>query len=139
MEIPMTESEVKKLMATFGAAFRAGDADAAAACLADDFTWQLPAGNGDPRGQVLQGLDATLRYLRDRFAEQQDGGDGVAFSDGRMEVFGDMVILRYRVRGTAEGGQPVDAMGLDVFRVANGRILSKDAYWKQVTWPVSSH
>ncbi|GLC97317.1 hypothetical protein Tamer19_67260 [Cupriavidus sp. TA19] len=129
----MTESEVKTLLATFGSAFRAGDADAAAACLAEDFTWHLPAANGDPRGQVLQGREATLRYLRERFAEQQ-GGNGVAFSDGRMEVFGDMVMLRYRVRGTTEGGQPVDAMGLDVFHVANGRILSKDAYWKQVTW-----
>ncbi|WP_432261837.1 nuclear transport factor 2 family protein [Cupriavidus sp. TMH.W2] len=134
----MTESEVRTLMAKFGAAFRAGDADAAAACLADDFTWQLPAGNGDPRGQVLQGRDAALRYLRERFAEQQRGGNGVVFSDSRMEVFGDMVILRYRVRGMAEGGLPVDAMGLDVFRVANGRLLSKDAYWKQVTWPISS-
>ncbi|MGH8808816.1 MAG: nuclear transport factor 2 family protein [Noviherbaspirillum sp.] len=133
----MTESEVKALMATFAAAFRAGDAEAAAACLADDFTWHLPAGTGDPRGQVLQGREATLRYLRERFAEQAGGGNGVTFSDSSMEVFGDMVMLKYRVRGSAEDGRPVDAMGLDVFRVGDGRLLSKDAYWKQVAWPIS--
>ena len=133
----MTVSEVKTLMAAFGTAFRTGDADAVAACLADDFTWHLPTGTGDPRGQVLQGREATRHYLRERFAVQGKGG-GVRFSDSCMEVSGDMVILRYRVRGTGEDGQAVDAMGLDVFRVADGRLVSKDAYWKQVAWPVQN-
>ncbi|WP_165971412.1 nuclear transport factor 2 family protein [Cupriavidus sp. L7L] len=128
----MTESEVKALMAAFGAAFRAGDADAAAACLADDFIWQLPAGTGDPRGKWLQGREATHSYLRERFAEQA-AGQGVRFSDSSMEILGDVVLLRYRVRGKAEDGRAIDAMGLDVFRVADGKLLSKDAYWKYVT------
>lgn len=128
----MTESEVKKLMADFSAAFRAGDADAAVAYLADDFFWHLPTGSGDPRGRVLQGKEATHRYLAERFAELKRGGKGVTFSDAQMEVLGDIVILRYRVRGTTDSGREVDAMGLDVFRVEGGKLLSKDAYWKQV-------
>lgn len=130
----MTESEVTTLLATFGAAFRAGDADAAAACLADDFTWHLPNGTGDPCGQVLRGKEATRAYLRQRFAEQARDGGGVRFSDSRMEVFGDVILLRYRVRGVAEDGRKIDAMGLDVFRAGNGQLLSKDAYWKDVMW-----
>lgn len=130
----MTESDIKTLMATFGAAFRAGDADAAIACLAEDFTWHLPTGSGDPRGDVLEGREAVRRYLRARFAAQASGGHGVTFSDSRMEIFGDVVLLRYRVRGTAEDGRAVDAAGLDVFRAAGGRLVSKDAYWKQVAW-----
>lgn len=128
----MTESEVKQLMAEFGVAFRSGDADAAAACLADDFVWQLPTGVDDPRGRVLEGKEATRAYLTERFSEQKRTGRGVSFSDGKMEIFGDVVLVRYRVRGEGDHGRAVDAMGLDVFRVANGKILSKDAYWKQV-------
>lgn len=130
----MTESEVKTLMATFGAAFRAGDADAAVACLADNFTWHLPTGIEDPHGQVIQGKEATRHYLRQRFAEQANGGHGVSFSESRMEILGDVVLLKYRVRGTAPDGRAIDAAGLDVFRVDNGRLASKDAYWKDVAW-----
>ena len=130
----MTETEIRALMATFGGAFRAGDADGVAACLADDFVWRLPTGTGDPQGDVLHGREAVRRYLRERFAP---GQDGVTFSDSRMEILGDAVLVQYRVHGCADDGSPVDAVGLDLFRVAEGKLRLKDAYWKQVSWPVS--
>ncbi|RWA49042.1 hypothetical protein AU476_31250 [Cupriavidus sp. UYMSc13B] len=132
----MTEAEIRALMAAFGSAFRAGDADGVAACLADDFTWRLPTGTGDPQGDVLHGKEAVRRYLRERFAP---GSSAVTFSDSRMEILGDVVLLQYRVRGTADDGRPVDAQGLDLFRVVDGKVRLKDAYWKQVAWPGQRH
>ncbi|MGT2431305.1 nuclear transport factor 2 family protein [Cupriavidus basilensis] len=133
----MTESEVKTLMAAFGTAFRTGDADAVAACpgrrlhLAPAHRHRRSSWPGSPRQGGHPPLSAGA------VCRTGEGG-GVRFSDSCMEVSGDMVILRYRVRGTGEDGQAVDAMGLDVFRVADGRLVSKDAYWKQVAWPVQN-
>lgn len=130
----MTDMEIRTLMAAFGSAFRAGDADGVAACLAEDFTWRLPTGTGNPEGDVLHGKEAVRRYLLERFARAAGSHGDVAFSDSRMEICGDAVLLHYRVKGTMEDGRPVDAVGLDLFRFADGKMRVKDAYWKQVVW-----
>ncbi len=131
----MTEMEIRTLMAAFASAFRAGDADGVAACLADDFMWHLPTGTGSRQGDVLHGKEAVRHYLRERFARARGSHGDVTFSDSRMEICGDAVLLQYRVQGTMEDGRPVDAVGLDLFRVAHGKLRLKDAYWKQVEWP----
>jgi len=57
-------------------------------------------------------------------------------SDVKLEYSGDLAIMRFRVRVPASGGKKkVDATGLEVYRVVNGRIRSNEAYWKQVSWP----
>lgn len=121
-------------MNAFGAAYIASDANGVVECLADDFIWSLPTGEGDPQGQVLRGKEAVRAFLLERFAQEH----ALVFSDGRREFIGDMVLSRYRVRGTSADGRKIDAMGLDVYRVAGGKIHSKDAYWKQVAWPAAA-
>ncbi len=130
----MTEVEIKAVMSGFSSAYRAADPDLAVTYLAEDFVWRLPTGSANPQGQVLQGKDAVRTYLRERFAKDARG-EGVVFSDGRLEVLGEVVLVHYRVKGTKDDGGFVDAVGMDLFRVADGKLTQKDAYWKQVAWP----
>ena len=130
----MNQEEVMALMKAFGAAYVAGDADRVAECLADDFVWNLPTGEGDPQGQVVRGREAARTFLRERFAQKETGP---VFSDGTLEIVGALVLQRYRVRGTARDGSKIDAMGFDLYQVSAGKIRSKDAYWKQISWPTA--
>ncbi|ODV41790.1 hypothetical protein AWV79_33100 [Cupriavidus sp. UYMMa02A] len=86
---------------------------------------------------MLHGKEAVRRYLRERFARTAGSHGAVVFSNSSMEICGDVVLLQYRVQGTMDDGQPVDAVGLDLFRMADGKLRLKDAYWKQVAWPAS--
>lgn len=124
----MADSDVKAVLKAFSVAFAAGDLDGMVACLGDDFVWTLPTGEADPRGHVVRGKEAARDYLRQRFFE--DKANAPVFSDSTVEFSGDLAIVRYRVRAPG-----VDADGLEVYRVTDGKIRSKEAYWKHVSWP----
>ncbi|CAN7487821.1 hypothetical protein D9M68_85790 [compost metagenome] len=82
----------------------------------------------------MRGKAAATDYLKQRFFE--DKANAPVLSDVKLEYSGDLAIMRFRVRVPASGGKKkVDATGLEVYRVVNGRIRSNEAYWKQVSWP----
>lgn len=130
----MKNAETAALMKTFGAAIRAGNGDGIAACLADDFVWNLPTGEADPQGSVIRGKEAARDHLLQLAAEQKNGG--LVFSDASFEFVGELALMRYRVRG-ARDGKKIDAMGFEIYRVREGKIRSKDAYWKLISWPAA--
>lgn len=130
----MAGSDVKAVMGEFFAAFACADMERIAACLDDDFVWTLPTGESDPHGLVVRGKAAARAYLQQRFFD--DKANAPVFSGVRLEYSGELALMRFRVQVPASGGKmKVDAAGLEVYRVVNGKIRSKEAYWKQVSWP----
>ncbi|AQV95582.1 hypothetical protein BJN34_17010 [Cupriavidus necator] len=130
----MAESDVKAVMGEFFAAFATADMARIAECLDDDFVWTLPTGESDPHGLVVRGKAAATDYLKQRFFD--DKANAPVLSDVKLEYSGDLAIMRFRVQVPASGGRKkVDSAGLEVYRVVNGKIRSKEAYWKQVSWP----
>jgi hypothetical protein len=113
---------VSALMQRFEAGYAAGNAEAIVACFAPDIEWILP----DAR--VLKGRDATLAFLKERFASPT----GPKFSDSRMNVIGQVVVQNYKVNVPLPGGKTGTYDGTDVYHVRNGLIAHKDAYWKQI-------
>lgn len=113
---------VSALMQRFEAGYAAGNAELIVACFAPDIEWLLP----DAR--LLKGRDATLTFLKERFANPA----GPKFSESRMNVMGQVVVQNYKVSLPLPSGNTGTYDGTDVHHVRNGLIARKDAYWKQV-------
>jgi uncharacterized protein (TIGR02246 family) len=119
---PASDAATAALMQRFEAGYAAGDAEAIVACFAPDVVWTLP----DAR--VLNGRAACLAFLKERFASPT----GPQFSESRLQVLGQTVVQRYKVQVPRPGGQSVTLDGTDVYRIRDGLIAIKDAYWKQI-------
>ncbi|MEE1621653.1 nuclear transport factor 2 family protein [Zafaria sp. Z1313] len=101
----------------YGAAAAAGDMDALASLLAEDAVWHQPGANqlsGDKVGPA-----AILAHLG-RFMELS-GGTFALETESATES-GDLVSTTLRFTATRPGGGTLDQRGVDVFRVADGRI-----------------
>lgn len=109
------------------AAFNAKDLDAIAGFFAEDGEMLLAAGS-EPCGTRLQGREAIRAGLAQRFAAVPD----IRWVDGRNWVFGDRALSEWRVKGTLASGDRLDCLGCDLWRFRDGKILSKDTYYKQV-------
>lgn len=122
---PAADGAVAALMRRFEAGYETVNAEAIVACFAPDVVWTLP----DSR--VLQGREACLAFLKERFASPT----GPQFSDSRMNVLGQTVVQNYKVTVPMPGGQTAALDGTDVYQIRDGLISRKDAYWKQVGMP----
>lgn len=125
--------EVRKVAQAFYDAFAAGDFSAATALFADDCVTVMPGGTVDNAGH-----EAVGRAFRD------------AFPDSRMEVVravesGEEVHISGRFKGTHTGdligpsgtvpasGKPLDLAFSDYFRVANGKIVTHEVIFDQMS------
>ena len=106
----------------FARAFVRCDEDELNEILSEDFVWNMPT------GEVHRGRDAVIAAIRAR----QASADKPRFSDSRFALHGDTAVQTYKVEVTAPGGQKKVLDGCDVYEVKHGRIVTKDAYWKQV-------
>jgi hypothetical protein len=122
VKIQGADPAVSALMQRFEAGYVAGSPEAIVACFAPDIEWTLP----DSR--VLKGREATLTFLKERFASSA----GPKFSDSRMNVMGQVVVQNYKVNIPLPGGKTGIYDGTDVYHIHNGLIARKDAYWKQI-------
>ena len=118
-------ASVAALMRRFEAGYETVSAEAIVACFAPDVVWILP----DSR--VLQGREACLAFLKERFASPT----GPKFSDSHMNVLGQTVVQNYKVSVPLPGGQMATLDGTDVYQIRDGLIARKDAYWKQIGAP----
>jgi hypothetical protein len=117
-----TDLAVSAVMQRFEAGYVAGNPEMIVACFAPDIEWSLP----DAR--LLKGRDATLAFLKERFAS----ANGPKFSESRMNVMGQVVVQNYKVSTPLPGGKTGTFDGTDVYHIRDGLIARKDAYWKQV-------
>lgn len=101
----------------YGAAMAAGDMDALAATFHPDAVWHQPRANQVSGDHV--GPDAILAHLG-RFM-QLSGGTFALETESATES-GSLVSATVRFRAQRAGHEDLDQHGVDVFRVADGRI-----------------
>jgi ketosteroid isomerase-like protein len=121
----MSESKeaTEKLFKAFVKGFSKKDTALVAPTLADDFVWSQPT------GEDFVGKDAALQAMADRWAVP---GGGPVFGNGGFEVIGDTIVQTYEVTAEVAGGGEKTVRGMDVYKVRDGLLTRKDAYWKQL-------
>jgi ketosteroid isomerase-like protein len=96
--------------------FEQGNLAAADEILAPDFVWRSP-----PQTEFLIGPEAVKQQATDFRAFIPD----VALTDDDEIAEGDRVVIRWTATGTAQtesGGVPVVYTGIDIFRIADGKL-----------------
>jgi len=108
----------------FGAAWEAWDLDRIVACLAEDAVFEStgPA----PDGSRVEGREAIRAVWQEMF----DGTRDASFTFEDSVVCGDRATARWRFAWTNADGSPGHVRGVDVLRVADGRIAEKLSYVK---------
>jgi len=117
------EISIKKLFLKFEIAFLESDPAAIAECLSPAFEWRPPS------GEVFVGKAAALAAMESRFAMP----GGPKFSRSRIKIYGNTIIQTYRVAVKGPDGKRRKTKGLDVYKVKEGLLIRKDAYWKAIT------
>ncbi|MFK7966538.1 MAG: nuclear transport factor 2 family protein [Burkholderiaceae bacterium] len=117
-----SDQQVRELFKRFATAFVAGDGPGLTSCLTENFEWCLPT------GVRYKGRNAAIEVMVAR--AKQAGGP--KFANSRIEVFGDTIVQRYNVTVTGADGKAVELEGLDVYKIEDGALATKDAYWKQL-------
>ena len=107
-------------------AFNRHDADAAVSFMTDDVVFETLGGD-EAYGTRIEGRNA----VRDAFA-----GVWQAFPDAHWETIshrldGDFAVSEWIFRGTGSDGSHIDAEGVDLFTLKDGKITKKRAFRKQ--------
>jgi len=111
------------LFKSFVSAFLNKDLAQVAQCLSYNFEWCLPS------GETYTGKENALAFMAKRFADP----NSPEFADSSLAFHGDTVIQTYRVKAIGTNGKRQTLAGLDVYKIEEGLIVRKDAYWKQLT------
>lgn len=113
----------EKLFKAFVKGFAKRDTALVAPTLADDFVWSQPT------GEDFVGKAAALQAMADRWSAP---GGGPVFGNGGFEVIGDTIVQTYEVTAQGPDGQPKTVRGMDLYKVRDGLLTRKDAFWKQL-------
>lgn len=113
----------EKLFKAFVKGFSKQDVALVAPTLADDFVWSQPT------GEDFVGKKAALQAMTDRWSAP---GKGPVFGNGGFEVIGDTIVQTYEVTTSAPDGSQKTVRGMDIYKVRDGLLTRKDAYWKQL-------
>ena len=109
-------------------AFNSHDVDAVMDFFVDDCVLEMPRGS-DPWGSRHQGFSAVRTALKSRF----DGIPDVHYGHDQHYVMGDTGISKWTLQGTvAATGKAIEVRGCDFFDFQDGKIVTKDSYWKIV-------
>lgn len=116
------EIEYKKLFTRFEEAFSTHDIEEISRCLSPAFQWRQP--NGD----VIYGKKEALSEMERRFATP----NGPTFSEVVWRFKGTTVIQTYTVEYMGPDRKWRRGRGMDLYEIADGLIIVKDAFWKIV-------
>jgi ketosteroid isomerase-like protein len=111
----------------FLAAFNAHDLDAIMGFFADDCELLMPRGT-EAWGTRYIGKAAVREGLATRLAGLPD----VHYGEDAHWVSGDRGVSTWLLTGTTSGGEVLRVRGVDLLSFRNGKIVSKDSYWKIV-------
>jgi len=111
----------------FLAAFNAHDLDAIMAFFAEDCQLLMPRGT-EPWGTRYVGKAAVREGLATRFAGLPD----VHYGEDTHWVSGDHGVSTWLLTGTTKAGEAIRVRGVDLLQFRDGKIVSKDSYWKIV-------
>ena len=112
----------RKLIAKFEEGFTRQDLKTIAECLLPSFEWRMP------NGEVAYGRENALAAMEMRFAMP----NGPKFSRSVWRFRGRTVIQTYRVEYPGPDGRWRKSRGMDLYKIRNGLIARKDAYWKMI-------
>lgn len=121
----LDESPVLAVVERFNEAFGRRDVDAIMALMTDDCVFEntSPA----PDGERHEGQDAVRAFWQRFFADSP----AAAFTAEEMFAAGDRCVVRWIYRWADDRpGQPGHVRGVDVFRVAGGKVAEKLSYVK---------
>lgn len=117
-------TDARELVERFNAAWELGDLAEVAGCLSADVVYSPNA--WDEPSRAVRGRDKVVEV----FAEQMGPGPGPIL--GEVWAAGDRAVCEWRW-ATAEDGTVL--RGLDIYRVHNGQIVTKDVFGKITTGP----
>jgi ketosteroid isomerase-like protein len=123
----MSQAVTTATLKTFLAAFNAHDLDAIMEFFADDCELCLPRGK-HPWGARYVGKPAVREGLATRLAGIPD----VHYGDDTHRMAGDLGVSTWLLSGTTRTGEAVRVRGVDLLGFRDGKIVSKDSYWKIV-------
>ncbi len=113
----------EKLFKDFVKGFSKKDPTMVAPTLADDFVWSQPT------GEEFAGKAAALAAMEERWSA---AGGGPVFGNGGFEVIGDTIVQTYDVTAAGPDGTRKTVRGMDIYKVRDGLLTRKDAFWKQL-------
>ncbi len=115
---------VHHVVRRFGAAWEAWDMELALSVLAPDAVFESTGPS--PEGRRLEGVDA----IRAEWLAMADATKDPSFTFEEAFVAGDRATARWRFGWTNDDGSAGHVRGVDVIRVADGRITEKLSYVK---------
>lgn len=121
----MSEPQIRALLHDFARAWANRDVDALLALMTDDAVYASSV--GPEPGSTFRGRDELASGFARMFAH--DAG-AIIESGGEPLVFGDSAVSQWRYRVPDGGGGYHLEVGVDVWRLRDGRIAMKDAYRK---------
>jgi ketosteroid isomerase-like protein len=121
----MDHDEAIRMLQDIAAGFDAHDLDRILMHFADDAVFESPRGP-DPWGQRVSGIEA----VRDAFAGRFSGIPDVRYQQDRHFVDGDRGASEWTLSGTTTAGQRIEVRGCDLWTFRDGRVVTKDSYWK---------
>ena len=110
-------------VALFNAAFDRRDLDAVMALMSQDCVFD---GTSPPDGERFTGQDAVAGAFRAVF----DGARSGTFTTEEIFAAGVRVVARWRYDGVDHAGGAGHVRGVDLFTVADGRVVEKLSYVK---------
>jgi len=122
-------ADYRDLMTRFRRAYGSADPEALAEVLAPEFEWHMhwfPNEQPEPTGKVLRGIEEVVTELQWRKMNWTE----LRYADLKERFAPDLVTQTFRISGLDQGHRfEVDAV--DLYDIADDRILTKSTYWKQ--------
>lgn len=107
-------------------AFNRHDADAAVSFMTDDVVFDT-LGGSEVYGTRITGRDA----VRDAFAGVWESFHDAHWETTSHRLDGDFAVSEWIFRGTGSDGSRIEAEGVDLFTLKDGKIAMKRAFRKQ--------
>lgn len=113
------------LKATFDA-FNRHDVEAVMRHFDDNCVFYTVAGDGQA-GNRIEGAEAIAKAFSSVWAGMKDA----EWADHTHFVAGERGVSQWTFRGTDKDGNRIEADGVDLFRIRDGKIVEKNAFRKQ--------
>ena len=127
MKVQEDQSATIELLEAIGDAFNRHDVDGVMSFFADDGVFDKAAGP-DIWGKRYVGK----ADIRAEFAALFEAMPDIQWEPTANWVSGNMGCSQWRRTGTTETGEKHDWLGCDLFTFRDGKVISKDSYFKNV-------
>ena len=117
-------------LAAFSKAFNGNDVAATAALVTEDFVWIFYEGPDSPDGRVWRGAAAACAAVVERSGQLKTP---IRFTEAEQYPCGERIFTTYRAVGEFHATGPFDVRAVDIYTFRDGKLASKDTYWKKIT------